>query len=103
MPSTIDLVIALSLEVLKRSFAGISGIIKTIKKNNANDLSSLIGKMLRVDVHNIISTSSTTYNGDAALPLWSIPRTIPFRMMVVVLLTMFPEIWLYGLSNPWWY
>lgn len=60
MPSTIDLVIALSLEVLKRSFAGISGIIKTIKKNNANDLSSLIGKMLRVDVHNIISTSSTT-------------------------------------------
>lgn len=51
--------------------------------NNAQNLGTLLGKMLRIDV-------------DSAFP-YAIPRTNPFVGMAGAL----PEIWALGLRNPW--
>ena len=56
---------------------------------NAQNGTSLLGKMLRVNVDNL--TSSTT------LPRWTIPADNPF----VKSETFLHEIWAYGLRNPW--
>ncbi len=54
-------------------------------RNNAQNLNSLLGKMLRIDVD----------NGDA----YAIPNDNPFIHKP----NTWPEIWAYGLRNPWRY
>lgn len=55
---------------------------------NAQNLNSLLGKLLRLDVS----------NASASVP-YTIPATNPFRSQAGAR----PEIWAYGLRNPWRY
>jgi glucose/arabinose dehydrogenase len=55
---------------------------------NAQNLNSLLGKLLRLDVR----------NASASVP-YTIPATNPFRSQAGAR----PEIWAYGLRNPWRY
>ncbi|MEJ8835302.1 PQQ-dependent sugar dehydrogenase [Ramlibacter sp. AN1133] len=55
---------------------------------NGQNLDSLLGKLLRIDV-----------NGASAAAPYSIPATNPFRGQA----NRRPEIWAYGLRNPWRY
>lgn len=59
-------------------------------QNNAQNLSSPLGKMLRVDVNSDQFTSDA--NRD-----YAIPATNPF----ITTPNAAPEIWAYGLRNPW--
>lgn len=63
--------------------------------NSGQDLSSLLGKMLRVDVNNVSATDNTN------LPRWSIPPDNPFAGSSDNSIRQ--EIWLSGLRNPWRY
>lgn len=53
-------------------------------QNNAQNLDSLLGKMLRLDT-------------ESGMPIYSIPPSNPFRDRVNAR----SEIWAYGLRNPW--
>lgn len=55
--------------------------------NNGQNLLSLLGKMLRIDVDNSVDSSDT----------YTIPEDNPF----VSVDNAQPEIWAYGLRNPW--
>ncbi len=73
--------------------------------NNAQNLSSMLGKMLRIDVSNVIYTggfeaptaAANTCGLDSVAGSYKIPADNPF----INTASDCSEIWSYGLRNPW--